>query len=123
MANGPICVHKATTVEQADIIVAWLAEQGVTATIPDRDSFGTFAFGATDTEDVQICVADEATAERARALLAEHQKGHPAPADAHGAMVEVACEECKEMCSYPAEQRGSVQECPHCGAYVDVPRK
>jgi hypothetical protein len=34
--------------------------------------------------------------------------------------VEVDCEECGRRCEFPAEQNGSVQECPHCGAYLDV---
>jgi hypothetical protein len=34
--------------------------------------------------------------------------------------VEVVCEECGCRASFPAQERGTVQECPKCGAYVDV---
>lgn len=34
--------------------------------------------------------------------------------------VQVTCEECGKASSFPAAQRGTVQDCPHCGASVDV---
>lgn len=33
---------------------------------------------------------------------------------------EVTCEECEQSITFPASAHGSVQDCPHCGAYVDV---
>jgi hypothetical protein len=33
---------------------------------------------------------------------------------------EVVCEEYGKRGSFPPDQRGSVQQCPHCKAYVDV---
>jgi hypothetical protein len=40
----------------------------------------------------------------------------PAP----GSAIVAVCEECGERTSFPVRQRGSVQRCGHCGAYVDV---
>jgi hypothetical protein len=34
--------------------------------------------------------------------------------------VEAVCEECGCRASFPAQERGTVQECPKCGAYLDV---
>jgi len=34
--------------------------------------------------------------------------------------MEVVCEKCGERSAFPASQLGSVQQCQHCGAYVDV---
>ena len=31
------------------------------------------------------------------------------------------CWDCGQPLRFPARQRGNVQECPHCGAFVDVP--
>jgi rubrerythrin len=31
------------------------------------------------------------------------------------------CEECGQSAEYPPEQSETIQNCPHCGAYVDVP--
>lgn len=36
------------------------------------------------------------------------------------ARVNVRCEECGKHTMFPATERGRVQNCPHCGAYVDV---
>jgi Zn finger protein HypA/HybF involved in hydrogenase expression len=32
----------------------------------------------------------------------------------------VRCDECGQTSRFTAKDRGSVQECPHCGEYVDV---
>jgi hypothetical protein len=34
--------------------------------------------------------------------------------------IEVACEECGKSTKFPAVLRGTAEECPHCGATVDV---
>ncbi len=31
------------------------------------------------------------------------------------------CEECGREVTFPAARRGSVETCPHCGEYIDVP--
>lgn len=37
--------------------------------------------------------------------------------------IEFACEDCGETMSYPVSDIGTVQQCPHCGEYVDVPEE
>ena len=32
-----------------------------------------------------------------------------------------ACEECGRASEWPASQMGTTQDCPHCGAYMDIP--
>jgi uncharacterized protein YlaI len=34
--------------------------------------------------------------------------------------IEAMCEECGKSVAFPAVQRGSIQECPHCGEHMDV---
>ena len=65
---------------------------------------------------------DQDDAERATAILQEQQQREEAlRQDSEStADVEVACEECGQTSTFPAAQRGSVQQCPDCGAYVDV---
>lgn len=67
-------VRTAPTTEEAAIIKAWLAEQGIEATITDPASFGVFAFGVTDDQGVRICVRGEAQAQRAISLLKQHDE-------------------------------------------------
>lgn len=50
-------------------------------------------------------------AERRAAERGEREAGQP---------VAVVCEECGKSSEFPAIQRGTVQSCPHCRAYVDV---
>ncbi len=122
MANEPVMIKRTNTAEEADIIVAWLAEQGIEATVHDHDNPGVIAFGVTDTEGIEIFVADPEIATRAMELLEEHDQvlGGDIPADS-GEMVEVQCEECGHSNSYPVDLRGSVQECAECDAFVDIP--
>jgi hypothetical protein len=68
---------------------------------------------------VEVWVLDPVQTAEAIRLLGEHalelrvQKPDGPP-------VEVVCEECDKTSTFPAEERGSVQNCPHCGAYLDV---
>ena len=119
MPGDVVCVRRVGTVEQADIIVAWLAEQGVEATVTDRGNPGALAFGLTDAEGFALCVADQETAQRARDLLDKHDAEH-----AHeptGDLVDVKCGECGETPTFERESGPSVQTCPDCGANIDVP--
>jgi len=114
------CIRRTVTVEEADIIATWLADRGIEAQVVDRDNPGVLAFGLTDAEGIAICVTDEETAKKAQALLEEHDRERAAQAESEG-QVELACEECGAVSTFPASQRGTVQECSECGAYVDVP--
>ena len=123
MNSNPVCIRRTGTVEEAEILVAWLDAKGVKATIADPDSTGVFAFGVTDTEGVEIYVADEETAKRAKTLLAEHDKERDAAAsqEASSETVDVKCGECGQINAFRPEQRGTVQECEECNAFIDVP--
>ncbi|UCE59922.1 MAG: DUF2007 domain-containing protein [Phycisphaerales bacterium] len=122
MADEPVMIRRTNTVEEADIIVAWLDEQGIEATVYDHENPGVIAFGVTDTEGIEIFVADAEIAERAKELLEEHDRLHAEEAAVtSGETVQVQCEECGHLNSYSDELRGSVQECAECDAYVDIP--
>lgn len=123
MPNEPVCIRRANTMEEAEIIVAWLDEQGVQATVVDPNNPGVMAFGPSDAEGITIYVADAETADRAKALLAEHDKQHgqgstTAPA---GDTVDVTCAACGRVNSFSFDACGSVQECSECSTYLDVP--
>ena len=122
--GSPVLIRRAKTIEEAEILIAWLDNRGVKATVLDPDSTGVFAFGVTDSEGVEVYVADEQTAERAKALLAEHDEEHgktASPGAEPTALIEVKCEECGQLNSFESDLGGSVQECSECGAFMDVP--
>lgn len=123
MLEDPVCIRRTNTLEEAEILIAWLDERGVKATVLDPDSTGVFAFGVTDPEGVEIYVADEETAERAKTLLAEHDREREEAASTSDAptLIEVKCDECEQLNSFSSDLAGTVQECPECGAFIDVP--
>lgn len=118
MSDEPVCIRKAGTLEEASIIVAWLADQGVEAHIADADNPGVIAFGITDPEGIMVFVKDQATAERAGTLLMDHDNEHESTET--GGDVDVTCDACGETFHCDADMTGKTQECPKCGAYVDV---
>ena len=81
------------------------------------------AFGVTDTEGIEIFVADAETAERAKVALAEHDEQHALEDEETETvgMIDVICEECKHVNSFSSDEAGTVQECSECGGFLDVP--
>jgi hypothetical protein len=66
----------------------------------------------TDAQRARPILEDfEQRAAELRARAADEQPTTP---------IEVVCEKCGKSTEFPASQRGSVQECAHCGAFVDV---
>jgi hypothetical protein len=66
----------------------------------------------------------EGDIDRARELLASkteefQQKAHRRAT--RTGTVEVVCEECGRAATLPASTAGTVEDCPNCGAYLDVP--
>lgn len=118
--SEPICIRRTSTMEEAEILVAWLADNGLTAHVVDRANPGVFAFGMTDLEGIAVFVADAESADRARTLLEEHDRA-AAARWANAKPIGVSCEECGAANEYPARLAGSVQECASCHAYLDVP--
>jgi hypothetical protein len=121
MTTEPICIRRAGTVEEADIVVAWLADQGIETTIVDRSNPGVLAFGVTDIEGIAICVADQQIADRAMELLTEHDRLAKQAAGGSADGVDLTCEECGKTVTANPGAADTTLECPHCGAYVDVP--
>jgi len=119
MPNDPVCIRRTNTLEEAAIIVGWLEDRGVEAKVVDPANPGVMAFGVTDPEGIEIYVADAPTAKQATTLLAEHDR-EQAKSTGSGT-IEVTCEACDMRHSFPVSQRGTVQECSGCGAYIDLP--
>jgi hypothetical protein len=114
-------VYRAQTLGEADIIVAWLDGQGISAMVKDRAVAGTINVPILFTSrGIEVCVPDPDQAARAAAALKDHYRKQ-AEAEDSGRTVEAVCEECGKTSSFPLSQRGLVQICPHCEAHLDVP--
>jgi len=123
MSRDMNCVYRAASVEEADIVVAWLVDRGISALVRDRHAIGTLnAPPAVAPKGIAVCVLNEEQAELAKMLLAEHtdelkkNRAHIQP----GKVFRVVCEECGRASDFPSELYGSVQNCPICRANMDV---
>ena len=115
-------VCTASGVEEADLIVAWLADEGVNAWVKDRlmvaTNFGTLAIAPIG---VEVVVGDRETADRAAKLLAERDRQIAMSYGEVDKTVEAQCEECGSLSTWLARSGSRVEQCPKCRAYLDVP--
>ena len=85
MTEDLITVHNAGTLEEADIVVAWLDNQGIQAMVKDRHSISAFSgISAISHNEIEVCVTDPGDAENARELLATRKHDAPLEEDESG---------------------------------------
>lgn len=125
MARDFETVWSTRTIEEADLVAAWLRARGVAAQVKDENTAATYTWGMTAIAPHGIeIVAPPAEAGEARALLARHWEDLEREAkSAPATPIEAACESCGMRSTFPATLRGKVADCPHCGALVDVPEE
>lgn len=125
--RDPRCVFVANTMAAAVVTAAWLTEQGIAAEVMDLMTLGgleglTAWAPGISARGLEVWVLDPTKAPEARRLLAEHAAAQARRVEEakEGSDLEVVCEECGQTSVSPAAQRGTVQDCPHCGEYLDV---
>ncbi len=124
MPGEMVCVHRASSIGEADIVTAWLEEQGIPAFVKNRHGIATLNVPVLSApHGVEVCVADDETAAQARDVLAEHAReiAEQSRATRSSAPVEATCEDCGRSSVFPPTQRGTVQTCPNCRGNIDVP--
>lgn len=110
----------------SDLCKIFLEQEGIRAFVADDKMVGgTNFFYALALGGIKVQVASS-DAERATALLRGF-KGHPGfiahtkkQPDAGGTIC-FDCEHCEQPVEFPSAAAGSVQNCPICGEFVDVP--
>jgi len=125
--QDPVAVYTARTNTEAQIVRHLLIQSGVEAfAVEDLSVVGLWMGGTIPGVDTPKVWVDRADVERAVPILREYEQraaerrlAEPTSVSA-GPGVEATCDECGECSPFPPEQRGTVQECPHCGAYMDV---
>lgn len=120
MTDQPVCIRRVNTLEEAQLLVAWLDEHEIDATVVGAQNPGSLAFGVSDFEGIGVFVVDGSTAERTTELLAEHDAQSPASEPDDG-YLDVTCDECGGVTTFQRDEVGTVQTCAACGAFVDVP--
>ena len=117
----PVKVYAAKSNVEAQMVCRLLEHTGIEAFAGEDLSPAGLWLGGTlpGVFDAGVYVS-RADAERAIEAIRADERQQAEREQAQGAEVEAACETCEKMATFPAAQRGTVQECPHCGAYMDV---
>jgi membrane protease subunit (stomatin/prohibitin family) len=126
--RDPRCVYVTDNMGSADVVVCWLEQQGFPAKVMNRGTMGgllgltPFSTTGVSSDGVEVWVMSEADSESAQQALAQHGDFHRKAADSKSPRgpVNATCEDCGKTTTFAAEQHGTVQDCPHCGEYMDV---
>ena len=127
--SKPFAAYNAETFVEAQTLGTYFAENGIEAyPTLEHSNTGLSTFGGVLPEVFKHQVwIDESNVEAARPLIAEYERERlrrrPAPQRSHDSeteTVDALCEECGKTTAFPASQKGTVQDCKFCGAYVDV---
>jgi len=117
--RDPVPVYNAANNIEAHLVQNALLSSGV-------EAFVTETFWEYKRVQPQVWV-ERTDIERAKPILEEYERRSMARRDADtsdpaqaGLPIVVACRACGQRTTFSSLQRESVQECPHCGAYVDV---
>ena len=123
--QDPIHIYDAENNNDAVLVQMFLERNGIEAFfVDDTPVFTTWMFGTLPGIYRPRIWVDRADAERARALIIEFEQQNRSRDSEQRSdtrdRISVSCEECNRTSTFPISQRGTVQDCPHCGAYVDV---
>jgi hypothetical protein len=127
--RDPKCVFATDDPRVAEVVADTLGHHGIAAEVINRATFSGL-FGSTAWSSIsvsrpglEVWVHDPKDAPAALQLLAEYEQRKlqtDAVKEALGP-VEAVCEECGQKTAFDGRYRGTVQDCPHCHAYMDVP--
>jgi hypothetical protein len=102
-----------------------LNNSGIDAYVTEDNSLAGIWLGGTIAEihKPQVWI-ERADIDRAKPVLDDFEQKRGYHPEKQTTVIDVpfemTCDECGERLSFPAEQRGTVQECPKCTAYIDV---
>jgi hypothetical protein len=125
--RDPFAAYNAASNLEAHLVCGLLQDAGIQAVvIEDVSQVGVWLGGTVaEIHKPQVWI-ERADIERARPVLTDYERRNAERRAAEraeraaGPPVEVVCEECGKRSEFPAAQNGTTQNCPHCGAYVDV---
>jgi Putative prokaryotic signal transducing protein len=127
LAN-PVAVYTAAMNDEAHHLQTLLENAGIEAHVTEHLAVTGVSILGAQPEFLRPQVwVDRSQVEPARALLAEYEQNRrdvkrleSEAEPARETAIEVVCEECDEVNLFPPGLRGKVQNCRHCGAFVDV---
>jgi hypothetical protein len=125
--KDPISAYNAENNAEAHLLCNYLEQNGIEAHATfDESLAGYWAFGVLpEIYKPQVWV-DKSNVAAAAALLAEYERDRlrrrslQESAQDAGSTIGAICEDCGKTTLFPASKNGTVQDCSHCGAYIDV---
>lgn len=125
--RDPFAAYNAGSNLEAHLVCELLQHAGIEAmVVEDVSNVGLTLIGPiAEIHKPQVWI-ERADIERARPVLTDYERRNAerraAESGQHrgGPQIEVVCEECGKRSEFPAALEGSVQNCPHCRAFVDV---
>lgn len=120
---SPVVVYTAGSNIEAHSLVTWLESNGIQGhAVEDNSGVSLFALGTiSQFHDPQVFVDKQ---DHARAVeLVEKFETRRVQRRENGdgdEPVSSECEECGKSSEFPASEDGTTQNCPKCGAYMDV---
>jgi len=125
--RDPIAAYNAANNMEAQLLCNLLGEAGIEAYVTeDVSQVGVWMLGLIpEIHKPQVWI-ERTDTERARPILEDYERRAAARRGAQtgegtaATTIGATCEACGRRSVFPAAQRGSVQECPHCGEYMDV---
>lgn len=129
--RDPRCVVTTDDLAKANAVAEWLGLKGFPCEVvppPPVPPAGD-ALGLTEPPPpvVEVRVLDVDQAAAAKGVIAEAREEFRAVQErqltraARTGTVTATCEECGKTSEWPAAQAGTTEDCPHCGAYMDIP--
>ena len=125
--RDPLAVYNAANNIEARLVCNLLNDAGIEAhTTEDVSPVGVCVFGLISEIHKPQVWTDRADIDRVKPMLEEYerQQAQRRQSDLRrttdGTTLIATCEECGQDAVFPAAQVGTVQDCPHCGAYMDV---
>lgn len=127
ISRDPSCIFVAKDQGQATVVVNWLEHQGIHVQVMDTLTRGGLdgltAWTAVSARGIEVWAVNLDDAEQARSLIVEYEETLDdllAKKQSAGP-VSTRCDLCGYASTFEGDQRGTVQNCPHCGNYLDVP--
>ena len=123
MSKNKRCVFVADTQAAAQGISHWLDRYGIENLLIDKTTLGmsngvSFTSNDPSSDGWQVWIKDPDRIEEALELLDERRQVQDKKSKM--APVNATCEECGATSEFTGSQRGSIQDCPKCGKFMDV---
>lgn len=119
----PVVVYVAGSNLESHLIVTMLVNHGIPAyAVEDQSGASLWMFGTISQFHKPKIYVEDTDVEQATAMIEQYEETERERRAVQGSdlSIEVVCEECGKTSRFSDSQRGTVQDCPHCGEYIDV---